>query len=166
MVSESGLRDPDLLDLGLYEIPFPYLWCWKHLSALRLMRKRAEGPGMQQARPRNQRSRLAPLLCLFALTYGSLGGYWTCSLKGTFVLQGSAENMYHRGRRCREPEQAICCWFLNQPPPSFTPFNQGYNNHHVCFTVLHVINHLRMGDLLQPKCIPQVNSVPNQTVPL
>lgn len=25
VVSEPGLRDPDLLDLGLYEILFPYL---------------------------------------------------------------------------------------------------------------------------------------------
>lgn len=45
---------------GLHEIPFPYLQCLKHLSALRLRRKRAEGPGMQQARPRNQQSSLAP----------------------------------------------------------------------------------------------------------
>lgn len=125
VVSEPGLRDPDLLDLRLYEIPFPYLWCLKHLSALRLMRKRAEGPGMQQAHPRNQQSCLAPPPCLFALTSGSLPGYWTCSLKGAFVLQESAANMYHRGRGCREPRLLGCCRFLNQPPPPFTLFNQG-----------------------------------------
>lgn len=100
---------------------------------------------MQQARPRNQWSCLALPSCLFALTSGSLPGYWTCSLKGAFVLQESAANMYHRGRACREPRQAICCGFLNQPPPSFTPFNQGSDDHHIFgneITAPHVINHL------------------------